>query len=72
MRKTLNKTTGKAKRLIMAAALCILSITQAWAYDFSVVVSSGQTLYFSIYSNNTVGVVWPNANATDIANIYDG
>ena len=72
MIKTNNKTTGKAKCLIMAAALFILSVSQAWAYDFSVVVPSGQTLYFSIYSNNTVGVVWPNANATDIANIYDG
>ncbi len=72
MRKTNNKTTGKAKRLIMAAALFILSVSQAWAYDFSVVVPSGHTLYFYISSSNTVNVVWPNSNATDIANIYDG
>ena len=75
MRKTNNKTTGKAKRLIMAAAIFILSITQAWAYDFSVVVSSGQTLYFNINSNSTsneVYVTYPNSNAQYIEEIYSG
>ena len=75
MRKTNNKTTGKAKRLIMAVALFILSVSQAWAYDFSVVVPSGQTLYFTIRTNtssNEVTVVWPNASATTISEIYTG
>ena len=75
MRKTLNKTTGKAKRLIMAAALCILSITQAWAYDFSVVVSSGQTLYFNIKSNSTLNevyITYPNSNAQSTNECYSG
>ena len=75
MIKTNNKTTGKAKRLIMAAALCILSITQAWAYDFSVVVSSGQTLYFNINSNSTsneVYITYPNSNAQYTNECYSG
>ena len=54
----LNKTTSKAKRLIMAVALCILGISQALAYDFSAVSSSGHTLYYEIISGTTnVGVV---------------
>ena len=65
MRKTLNKTTGKAKRLIMATALCILSITQAWAYDFSAVSPNGHTLYYKIISGTTnVGVVRPGSGDT--------
>ena len=53
-----NKTTSKAKRLIMAVALCILGISQALAYDFSAVSSSGHTLYYEIISGTTnVGVV---------------
>ena len=75
MIKTNNKTTGKAKRLIMAAALCILSITQAWAYDFSIVVSSGQTLYFNINSNSTsneVYITYPNSNAQYTNECYSG
>ena len=60
MRKTNNKTTGKAKRLIMATVLCMLSISQVWAYDFSAVSPSGHTLYYSIISGTTnVGVVRP-------------
>ena len=65
MRKTLNKTTGKAKRLIMAAALFILSVSQAWAYDFSAVSSSGHTLYYEIISGTTnVGVVRPGSGSS--------
>ena len=65
MRKTLNKTTGKAKRLIMAAALFILSVSQAWAYDFSAVSSSGHTLYYEIIRGTTnVGVVRPGLGST--------
>ena len=60
MKKTLNKTTSKAKRLIMAAALFILSVSQAWAYDFSATSPSGHTLYYEIISGTTnVGVVRP-------------
>lgn len=65
MRKTNNKTTGKAKRLIMAAALFILSVSQAWAYDFSAVSSSGHTLYYEIISGTTnVAVVRPGTGDT--------
>ena len=46
------------KRLsAIVIALCTMVHT-VWAYDFSVVVSSGQTLYFNIDSN-TVSVTYP-------------
>ena len=61
----LNQTTSKAKRLIMAVALCVLGITQAWAYDFSAVSPSGHTLYYEIISGTTnVGVVRPGTGTT--------
>ena len=62
---TLSMTTGKAKRLIMATVLCMLSISQVWAYDFSAVSPSGHTLYYEIISGTTnVGVVRPGTSKT--------
>ena len=62
---TLSMTTGKAKRLIMATVLCMLSISQVWAYDFSAVSPSGHTLYYEIVSGTTnVGVVRPGSGDT--------
>ena len=62
---TLSMTTGKAKRLIMATVLCMLSISQVWAYDFSAVSPSGHTLYYEIISRTTnVGVVRPGTSKT--------
>jgi len=60
-----NKTTSKAKRLIMVAAIFISGISQAWAYDFSAVSPSGHTLYYEIISGTTnVGVVRPGSGTT--------
>ena len=51
------------KRLsAIVIALCTMVHT-VWAYDFSVVVSSGQTLYFNIDSN-TVSVTYPGTSST--------
>ena len=41
-----------------------------WAYDFSAMVSSGQTLYFS-FCNGGVKVVYPNSTSTPV-NGWDG
>ncbi len=60
-----NKTTSKAKRLIMVAAIFISGISQAWAYDFSATSPSGHTLYYEIISGTTnVGVVRPGEGNT--------
>ncbi len=70
-----NTRTNVAKRLLMAVVLSIITLSQAWAYDFSVVVPSGQTLYFIIRTNtssNEVAVTYPNSSATTINEIYTG
>ena len=65
MKKTLNKTTSKAKQFIVATAIFILGIYHAWAYDFSSVSPSGHTLYYEIIIGTTnVGVVRPGGGDT--------
>ena len=70
--RRLKSCLRSSKRLFMAVLFTVACLQQAWAYDFSATSPSGHTLYFYISSSNTVNVVWPNSNATDIANIYDG
>ena len=55
-------------------ALCAMAHT-VWAYDFSVVVPSGQTLYFDINSystSNEVSVICPNSRAQYLDECYNG
>ena len=47
---------------ILSLALVFLFAANAWAYDFSAVAPSGQTLYFTISGQNAT-VTYPNANA---------
>ena len=60
--------------LTLVLALTVVLPT-VWAYDFSVVVPSGQTLYFIIRTNtssNEVDVTYPNSSATTTSEIYIG
>lgn len=47
---------------ILSLALVFLFAANAWAYDFSAVAPSGQTLYFNISGQNAT-VTYPNVNA---------
>ena len=61
------------KKLLLSLALIVSTmLSTVWAYDFSVVVPSGQTLYFSISLNdsNNVSVTCPGAVGTH--SCYDG
>ena len=46
------------KKLFLLIAACMAMIPTVQAYDFSVVVPSGQTLYFNRLSDNTVEVTY--------------
>ena len=54
-------TIGMRKHLLVAIALLGALAPQAWAYDFSAVAPSGQTLYYEINGSN-VTVVPPNSS----------
>ena len=61
------------KRLLLSLVLTVSTMfSTVWAYDFSVVVPSGQTLYFSISLNdsNNVSVTCPGTAGTH--SCYDG
>ena len=64
------------KKIILSLIITVSTmLSTAWAYDFSVVVSSGQTLYFNINSNSTsneVYVTYPNSNAQYMDEYYNG
>lgn len=49
--------TMRASLLILF--LSFVSVTNSYAYDFSAVCSTGQTLYYSINGDETVGVTYP-------------
>ena len=53
------------KALLFLALFALLGLTSAWAYDFSAVAPSGQTLYYTITSStsHTVQVVPPNSSS---------
>ena len=58
------------KRLLLSLVLTISTmLSTVWAYDFSVVVSSGQTLYFNI-NQNTVSVTYPGLSSSSPYNGY--
>ena len=40
--------------------LLIITAFNTYAYDFSAVCSTGQTLYYNILTDSTVGVTYPN------------
>lgn len=54
--------------LLIALTLCI---SHAWAYDFSAVAPSGQTLYYNIVDGNAE-VTYPNSNAYYADEIWSG
>ena len=61
------------KKLLLSLALTVSTmLSTVWAYDFSVVVPSGQTLYFEIISSssNNVCVISPGEPGTH--SCYDG
>ena len=56
------------KKLVFLLALSLCTLA-AWAYDFSAVAPTGQTLYYTITSPNTVSVTHP---ATSISSPWSG
>lgn len=64
------------KRIILLVFMVVgVALPVVRAYDFSVQVASGQTLYFRVVSSTapyTVRVTYPNSTATDIHDLYDG
>ena len=46
----------KQLQILLSAMLAMASYTPAWAYDFSAVAPSGQTLYYNIIGNGEVEV----------------
>ena len=52
------------RRLFLLAFFAVICIKSSFAYDFSAVASSGQTLYYKIIDANshTVSVTYPNLN----------
>ena len=54
--------------LLFALSLCTLA---AWAYDFSAVAPTGQTLYYTITSPNKVSVVNPSPGDIALKGILD-
>lgn len=50
------------KRLILFLTILVVGISHAYAYDFSAVAPSGQTLYYTIFNGN-VEVDYPNASS---------
>ena len=50
------------KKFLLLIAACTAIIPTALAYSFSVVVPSGQRLYFNTFSNNTVAVTSENTD----------
>lgn len=68
LHKSLKYCLRSSKRLLMAVLFTVICLQQAKAaYDFSVVVPSGQTLYFNITSNSTyeVEVTYPGSSSSD-------
>ena len=52
------------KKVILFLLITVSTmLSTVWAYDFSAVVPSGQTLYFYIKSNTTVSVAYPSNSA---------
>ena len=64
----------KQKLSVFAVLLMALALPQSVrAYDFSAVAPTGQTLYYSIRTDeNGVSVVWPNASATTVSETWTG
>lgn len=52
----------KMKKIIFLLTALLLAAPSAFAHDFSVVVPSGQTLYFNIVNGNEVEVTYPGSN----------
>ena len=58
------------KRLLLSLVLTISTmLSTVWAYNFSAVVPSGQTLYFNI-TQNTVSVTYPGSSSAGPYNGY--
>ena len=52
--------------------LLIVCAINSYAYDFSAVCSTGQTLYYNLTSDSTVVVTYPGNLGVVRVNIYDG
>lgn len=63
---TMNRTIIRIFFLILFAGA---SLSHAYAFDFSSACSTGQTLYYTVLSDSTVSVVYPNNVGT---NYYSG
>ena len=61
--KTLHRK--KRKYFLLILLLCLAGITKTYAYDFSAVCSTGQTLYFNIVdaNNHNVALTCPGTNS---------
>ena len=59
------------KKILLLSSVILMIATQAWAYSFSAVASSGQTLYYNITSAmipgmpQTVAVTYPGTSSSD-------
>lgn len=66
---TLKKIDTMKKQLfLLAAILAMASSTPAWAYDFSAVAPSGQTLYYNIV-NGSAQVTYQNSSSPSYSNL---
>ncbi len=50
------------KKLLLLFTILAIGLTNVWAYDFSAVAPTGQTLYYTIFNGN-VEVDYPNASS---------
>lgn len=63
----------KHKLSVFAVLLMALALPQSVrAYDFSAVAPTGQTLYYNLRANGTVGVDYPNDSAYYYSEVWDG
>lgn len=60
------------KKTLSLFAFMAMLISSTWAYSFSAVASSGQTLYYNIISPNTVSVTSPNGIAQNWDQCWSG
>ena len=58
----------KKQLFLLAAILAMASSTPAWAYDFSAVAPSGQTLYYNIV-NGSAQVTYQNSSSPSYSNL---
>lgn len=60
------------KKILFTFALLVGFYNSLWAYDFSAVSPSGQTLYYTVLTSNTVYLTYPNDTASLWTTTWNG